>query len=210
MTLDEFNHQRQARLLSMSGTRENDKAHLFATVGNKRTNASAKAIKDFSELIETQEYSHGQLSKAQYMAHPYRVANLLLKTFPKIEDDYIKLALCHNIIEVAGVGPELFETFGNDIMSYVKTLTVDRSRQWDWGYKKDYYEEISKNRITRIIKIFDKLDNMFVLSENNIKEVKMKYLSEINNYLMPFVGSDAPSIEAHFEALVNINYELID
>ena len=106
------------------------------------------------------------------MAHPYRLAHSLVEQFPSIDESYIKLALCHNIIEVSGITEDLSEYLGKELVKYVTILTVDRDRQWESHYKNLYYQEIGKNKITRVIKIFDKLDNLFILSR--IKIVKSK------------------------------------
>jgi len=210
MTLNEFNKQRESRLPSKSKSDASDKKLFLSIVKKRKLEASTNILEDFSKYIETLEYDHGDLTKAQYLAHPFRVASLLLQTFPDIEDDYVKLALCHNVIEVSYLSPNLIETLGIDMMSYVKTLTVDRSCQWNWEYKKNYYHDISKNKITKVIKIFDKLDNLFLLSESKVKEIKIKYLSEITNYVMPLVVLETPSLIDDFKTLVKINYELLD
>ena len=61
------------------------------------------------------------------MAHPYRVVTLLLTYFPGVDDEYIKLALCHNVIEVSRSSQKFSSLFGADLLRRVKTLTVDRS-----------------------------------------------------------------------------------
>jgi (p)ppGpp synthase/HD superfamily hydrolase len=210
MTLNEFNIHRKSRLPSKSKSDESDKKLFLSFINTSRSESSVNILEDFSKYIETLEYDHGDLSKAQYLAHPFRVALLLLQTFPDIEDDYIKLALCHNVIEVSYLSPNLIETLGVDMISYVKTLTVDRSCQWNWEYKKNYYHDISKNKITKVIKIFDKLDNLFLLSGSKVKEIKMNYLSEITNYVIPLVVLETPSLIDDFKTLVKINYELLD
>ena len=69
--------------------------------------------------------------------------------------------------------------------------------------------KIGKERITRLVKIYDKLDNMFVLSENPDKEIKIKYLEEITKNLLPFVIKDVHELQQTFETIIKFNYELI-
>lgn len=209
MTLTEFEHHREMQLISMKSERPLDKERFLSILSAQNTHKTFSLIKAFASEMESQDYSHGTLSKVQYMAHPYRVARRLIENFPTIDESYIQLALCHNIIEVSGITKDLSTYLGPELVKHVKILTVDRDLQWDLAYKKTYYEEIAEEKITRIIKIFDKLDNLFILSENNDKEVKLMYLKEIEDYLMPFVKLDVPTLVDYFKALLKINYELI-
>jgi (p)ppGpp synthase/HD superfamily hydrolase len=187
-----------------------DKECFLHILRAKVSHESFSHIKTFAEKMENQDYHHGRLSKAQYMAHPFRVARRLIEQFPEIDESYIKLALCHNIIEVSIITEDLSTYLGPELLRYIDLLTVDRALQWDPVYKKTYYEKVAQEKITRIIKIFDKLDNLFILSENNDKEIKLRYLKEIEDYLMPFVQLDIPSLDDYFKSLLHINYKLIE
>jgi len=209
MTLNEFNDGRKARLNSMKSDEPLDRERFLKILKVKCSREAILNIRTFAKKIEKQEYSHGKLSKVQYMAHPYRVAHSLVEQFPSIDESYIKLALCHNIIEVSGITEDLSEYLGKELVKYVTILTVDRDRQWESHYKNLYYQEIGKNKITRVIKIFDKLDNLFILSENKDSKIKTMYLEEIENYLMPFIKLDTPNLEDCFKSLIKINYGLI-
>ena len=209
MTLKEFNYNYEARMLSMSSAEPLDKILFFKMLRDQKSLESVLAITDFSNKMEKQEYKHGKLSKSQYLAHPYRVARLLMEHFPTIDESYIRLALCHNIIEVSVVSESLSSYLGSEMMSCVQTLTVDRLVQWDPDYKISYYKKINEKKITRMIKVFDKLDNLFTLSKNNDKEVKVKYLKEISTHVLPFVKLDMPFLEDYFEAIIKINYDFI-
>lgn len=209
MNLREFNEHRQARLVSMSSAEALDKVRFFNVLGNQKSSDSVIAITSFAEKMESQEYKHGHLSKSQYLAHPYRLASLLMHYFPAVDASYIKLALCHNIIEVSDVSDSLAAYLGNELMEFVHTLTVDREKQWDADYKNSYYGKIGQEKITRVIKVFDKLDNLFILTENDDYEIKIMYLKEIEKHVMPFVILDIPSLENYFKTIVKINYDLI-
>ncbi|MDA9282311.1 hypothetical protein N9P68_00185 [Pseudomonadales bacterium] len=209
MTLTEFKQHREAQLISMKTEKPLDKERFLLVLRAQTSHETFSAIKAFGVEMESQDYRHGKLSKVQYMAHPYRVARRLIEQFPTIDEAYIQLALCHNIIEVSGITEYLSTYLSPELVKNVNTLTVDRALQWDPDYKKTYYEDIGKEKITRIIKIFDKLDNLFILSENTDKQVKMLYLQEIENHLIPFVRLDIPTLVDYFKDLLKINYELI-
>ena len=210
MMLTEFNRHRELQLISMNSEKPLDKERFLRILRAKVSHTKFAHIKAFAEKMENQDYHHGQLSRAQYMAHPFRVARRLIEQFSEIDESYIKLALCHNIIEVSIITEDLSAYLGPELLKYINLLTVDRAIQWDPVYKKAYYEKVAQEKITRIIKIFDKLDNLFILSENNDKAVKLMYLKEIENYLMPFIQLDIPSLDDYFKSLLHINYKLIE
>ena len=75
--------------------------------------------------------------------------------------------------------------------------------QWDKVYKKDYYKKInSQTHSCRTVKIIDKFDNLFLLYTNPNKEIKKKYIQEIETYIQPMVSKDLPQIEDYFTKLV--------
>ena len=153
MKLTEFNHQRELQLISMKSEKPLDKECFFRILRAQVSQETFLIIKAFAEEIENQDIIHGQLSKIQYMAHPYRVSRRLIEQFPAIDESYIKLALCHNIIEVSNITEDLSSFLGPEVLEHVNTLTVDRELQWDLVYNKTYYEEVAQKKITRIIKI---------------------------------------------------------
>ena len=209
MILDEFQRHRDAILISMKTERPNDKENFIRVLRACNSLEDSSDIEAFAVGIEAQKYHHGKLSNAQYMAHPYRVAQRIIEQYPGVDKTYIKLALCHNIKEVAGIDEDLFNQLGPELVEYVDTLTVDRQIEWDQDYKRAYYLKISEKKITRIVKIFDKLDNLFVLSENSDKNIKLMYLAEIEEHLMPFVKLDLFTHLDYFQSLIDINYSLI-
>ena len=143
MKLTEFYHNRELQLISMKSEKPLDKDRFLKILRAQVSQETFFVIKAFAEKMEDQEYKHGELSKTQYMAHPYRVARRLIEQFPAIDETYIKLALCHNIIEVSCINKDLSTYLGPELIKYVNTLTVDRSLQWDPVYKKTYYEKAS-------------------------------------------------------------------
>jgi hypothetical protein len=55
----------------------------------------------------------------------------------------------------------------------------------------------------RVIKILDKLDNLFVLCLNPSDEVRHQYLADIETFVLPMVASDLPALLPYITALVN-------
>ena len=86
-------------------------------------------------------------------------------------------------------------------------MTVNRNLQWNEDYKNAYYEKIMNGpREARIIKIIDKLDNLFILGVNPDKQVKIKYLKEIEKHVLPLAYKTTPKIYSYMKELVDNNY----
>lgn len=179
-------------------------------VFNEWENKQLVSAYDFSRKIN---YKHEGLSSEIYFSHPLRVASLATILSEMRSIDYPVLGLLHNIIEVSDVSKaDLSFHFGDLITEQIETLTVERSLQWDQAYKKDYYIKINKQpHSCRTVKIIDKFDNLFLLYTNPNKEIKKKYIKEIETYIQPMVSKDLPQIEDYFTKLVDhckkgINY----
>jgi hypothetical protein len=56
-----------------------------------------------------------------------------------------------------------------------------------------------------VVKIIDKLDNLFILGLNPDEEVRKRYLNEISNYILPLVKQFLPQLANYFENLVLFN-----
>jgi len=83
-------------------------------------------------------------------------------------------------------------------------LTVNRKHQWDLQYKYEYYLALNRNpQNCRIVKILDKLDNMYLLDLNDNELIKRKYLEEIEKYILPMTQADIPELYSYFETLFN-------
>jgi guanosine-3',5'-bis(diphosphate) 3'-pyrophosphohydrolase len=156
------------------------------------------------------DYKHGGLSSAIYLSHPLRVAALGLLSDEAENDDIGVVGLLHNVLEVSQISKDdIAGKFGKDIAEQISVLTVDRSLQWDQTYKAAYYARINEGpRAARVVKIFDKLDNIFLLGLNRNADVRMKYLAEIETFVLPMVASDAPELSEYFEKLVTETRQL--
>ena len=96
--------------------------------------------------------------------------------------------------------------FGTKTCKFLKILTIDRKKENKKGYKKGYYKKIEKSHhYLTIVKILDKLDNLYLLKNNKNNKVKKNYIKEIETYLMPLVRKKANNIYAHFEELIQFS-----
>jgi (p)ppGpp synthase/HD superfamily hydrolase len=156
---------------------------------------------DFAETIE---YAHEGLSGAVYFAHPVRVAALsvLSQSPPSFECGV--LGLLHNVLEVSAISKaRLADEWGWSIAEQVNNLTVDRSQQWSVPYKASYYGRLNAGPLpARVVKVFDKVDNLFVLGLNPDPMVRDRYLSEIEAYVVPLAQSSVPAVVPYMRMLL--------
>ena len=169
-----------------------------------------KKIYDFYQLLLSFEYSHPGLDKLAYMAHPIRVARLYISYDQKFSMKTLKLALAHNLLELTGVdGKDNLPISLKPIFHMIQKLTVDRNRQWDWNYKSNYYKEISSSKDMSVIKVLDKLDNLYTLSDNPNKKIKLLYLYEIEKFLLPLARTFLPKTVDVINNLISFNRQQI-
>ena len=125
--------------------------------------------------------------------------------------DTFKLALAHNVIELTGMSDE--DTLPNalkPIFHMIQKLTVDRAKQWDPSYKENYYDIISSSEEMSVVKILDKLDNLYGLSSNPSKEIKVLYLHEIEKFVLPLACTFTPKLVDVIDNLLSFNQQEID
>lgn len=150
------------------------------------------------------DYHHVGLTSDIYFSHPLRVAALAILFSGSQDARTGVLGVLHNVLEVSVVSVvKLSETFGGEISGLIQTLTVDRKVQWDKTYKSDYYGKLMAGPLfARVVKIVDKLDNLFVLGLNPDVSVREKYLSEIENFVLPMAEVALPSMTDYMQELV--------
>ena len=208
--LDTIEKERTRRVKELESPNQNFSLLIndFSKVCNEN---EVKEITDFYHLLLSFEYSHPGLNKFAYMAHPIRVARLYISYCNNFSLDAFKLALAHNVIELTGMSDEdILPNTLKPIFHMILKLTVDRSKQWDVDYKENYYDIISCSEEMSVVKILDKLDNLYVLSSNPSKEIKLLYLHEIEKFVLPLASTFTPKLVDVIDNLISFNQQEID
>ena len=172
---------------------------IFSTFNSEDRKKILKAYK-FSKNVE---YLHPRLNSEAYFCHVLRVTFFCSKIKVKDKVNLIKLALLHNILESSKVKKECIKKkFGLKILKEIKILTVNRKKACLGNYKKKYYENISKaSKNIKIVKIFDKLDNIFLIKNNKNSRIKREYLKEIDFFILPMVKNELPGYLDYFRKI---------
>ena len=132
------------------------------------------------DYAKSLDFSKNHL-KSSYLSHPLRIASFLIRLKPDIHSDYIAIALLHNVPETTEISIEELKNIFNDVISTgIDTLVVDRNVPFP-SIQKSYYESIfSKGTSLVLVKLIDKIDNLFVLGLNPDDEVRKNYIDEID------------------------------
>ncbi len=140
-------------------------------------------------------YHHPGLTTEIYFTHVLRVAAYAGFASSFTDPLAVKIGLLHNALETSTVSTQdLVRCSSLEVASAVHLLTVDRSREWDWDYKANYYLKISQAPLSvRTVKVVDKMDNLFLLHSNPDDKTKRKYRHELQRHVLPLaltVGED--------------------
>ena len=93
---------------------------------------------------------------------------------PKLSKELIILSMIHNIFESTDLSEtDLLNYFDNEIIERVKILKINREKQYLNSYLTTYYSSIQDAHISvSIVKIIDKIDNIYTLCLNPNLEKK--------------------------------------
>lgn len=188
-------HERHWRLLMDS--KDSDTAEkMFRKAFNSRfppKKGIPSLVLDAWEFASHIDYRHGNIPSRIYLNHPLRVASIIIKEVPDASEEMCTIALLHNVLEVSAVSSiEISARFGHPVSLAIQALTVDRKRR-DKKYLKEYYSHIEATSVAcALIKVADKLDNIYMICFNPSSEVRTAYLDEIDEWVIPMASRVAP------------------
>ncbi|MBA3972323.1 MAG: hypothetical protein H0X46_09310 [Bacteroidetes bacterium] len=204
--LKDFAQERAEKMTSLcSDSSYSEKKFLdLLTTFNRKEENILKAL-DYAKGLD---FSKNHL-RSSYLSHPLRLASYLLQTDPSIHADYIVIALLHNVPETTEItADELKKIFGERIAHGISTLVVDRAVPFD-SIQQPYYKAIfSAGTPLILIKLLDKIDNIFVLCLNADDEVRKNYTQEIREELLPFATKYNAGLGRYLDSLLLVTEEL--
>jgi hypothetical protein len=163
------------------------------------------------EYIEAQDYGARDLDR-YYAAHPIRVARFLVGWSVSRADELgrerrielLQAGLVHNAIEKKVLSrEEAAARFGDWVADAVQTITVDRAAMATRAGVAAYYAALAaSDPAVRALKIFDKFDNLFVICVHPDEAVRLAYIREIEEFLVPIIATTAPEIADYTTGLI--------
>lgn len=195
--------EREKRLLSRKNEGKEAESALEEALVPFKGNVLASGAQAAYQFAKGINYKHPGLSPASYLAHPVRVACLSLHLIQPPDENAVVLSLLHNVYEVSDVSPqEIVTRFGEAMSNAIRDLTVDRS-QTSEAYKVGYYQRLNEGPVwARIVKLFDKLDNLFLLGLNPDAKIRETYLQDVEKFIVPIALADLPGVTNYLKALV--------
>lgn len=156
------------------------------------------------QFASTVKYGHGDLPSAVYLAHPVRVAAMVLLSQKIPNGEAGIIGLLHNVLEVSSLTYDnLLNLFGKNVANQVMSLTVNRKLQWNTAYKQDYYDALNAGpKAARLVKVLDKLDNLFLLGLNPDEGTRHRYLVEIETHIIPMTQREIPNVVPYMKDLL--------
>ena len=148
------------------------------------------------------KYSHDSISSEVYFAHPLRVA--ALSYIYSNDTDAAIVGLLHNVFEVCADDISFLQKkVEPKILTQIESLNVDRTSQWDDGYNHNYFRRLNEGPCSAgLVKIFDKLDNLFVLGLNPDEKIRQMYTAHFERYILPMIRVLTPDLVDYAVELV--------
>lgn len=205
---DNIQLHREEKLKSLLlGSLEQEKVLFDSLLDNfKFSTSKIKLIEKAYKFACSQNYGDHILLKF-YAGHPVRVSifvmNWMIRTKER-DSNYIIASLLHNAIEKKILSTqEIEEDYGTEVLKSISVLTVDRDAEQNKGWAQNYYDSIySCGKMTKILKAFDKFDNAYAIILNPSLSVRIKYLNEIENYIIPIFEEFDPELVDYFKNLL--------
>jgi (p)ppGpp synthase/HD superfamily hydrolase len=168
------------------------------------TRVQSRQIESVRIFAEKIEYQHPGMASMEYFLHPVRVAALAGVLSNQNNLMAAKVGLLHNVYELTQVEKNLIIShFGEDIHHALETLNIDRSRQHDHEYLKKYYDSIAQlPGGLGIVKVIDKIDNLYTLSLTATETVRINYLQEVNRFLVPLCERVEPNLSSKLLSII--------
>jgi (p)ppGpp synthase/HD superfamily hydrolase len=156
-------------------------------------------IQSVRTFAETLTYVHPGLNSKEYILHPIRVASLGGLFVSQDRYETAKIGLLHNVYEVGAVETKtIIEKFGPDVDFALKTLNIDRLRQADYEYLTEYYNSIAQlPGGLGIVKVLDKIDNMYTIHSTASLSTRLNYMNEIKEFVVPLCEKVAPKLKSN-------------
>ena len=115
--------------------------------------------------------------------------------------------MIHNIFEATDLNEiDLLNYFDNKIIKRVKILKINRERQNLNSYLKTYSSIKNAHISVSIVKIIDKIDNIFTLCLNPNSSKRKVYLKQIEDFVIPLTKLKLPNVYDYLIILVNNAY----
>jgi (p)ppGpp synthase/HD superfamily hydrolase len=192
LTLQSVEVEADAKVRSMTEVSDASEKELRSLCQQSFSAAEADEIDstlNFAKSLKSEDPYHPSMQA--YLSHPMRVASLTMRTLADPNPALVKLGLVHNVFEVSGLTEtDLIERgYEERLAKGVKLLTIDRKRQYDSEYLREFYDSISSfGDDLALIKCLDKLDNLLAFQLFERTPVINDYIELSETFVIPMAN----------------------
>ena len=199
----DFNSEKKLRN-NADGLKDYHAQSLWTKLCSTLSRNDISEISNVRFFAENLTYVHGELNSSEYFLHPLRVGALAGLLSPQEKVLGTTVGILHNVYEVTSVSQiDIMKNFGASVSDAVLKLTISRKLQSNNTYLKEYYSEINNLPFNLgMIKVLDKIDNLYILESTATPAQKMKYMEEIRNFVVPLCDNVSPHLSETLKSIV--------
>jgi hypothetical protein len=162
---------------------------------------SAQAARLLNFFITLPSISPDHPSLRAYITHPVRVAHFVLSAMTEPSADAVLTAILHNSFELSGLHEQELLNWGlsPSIVSSIRFLTIDRTREFDVNYLTDFYRAIEAfGPELTLVRCMDKLDNIFGSQIIENVQCRQLYIELADKFVTPMATRLSSSFGSYF------------
>lgn len=167
-------------------------------------------LKQAGQAFEYARLAHkGQLRKEglPYIIHPMTLAYSAIRQ-GITDDEIIAVMFLHDVCEDCGITVEQLP-FSQTIKDAVWSVTFQRhDNETKADAKKRYYEKVRKNKIGKLVKIFDRCHNVSAMGEVFSNEKIGRYIEETKQYIIPLIADSMEDYPEYAHVLFGMEYHI--
>lgn len=190
----------QKKILSRKTSSDELMKHLFEKLEDKRISPRdlSKVGKLYEEFLLGSRFNQ---ENAEYLSHPIRVTASYVDYLKQVTYEDVALGLCHNLKEKLGDEYQKVsdEFVPRSVKSAIEVLTIDRRREKDHAYLKEFYDGIEQaGKNLMLLKALDKLDNTLIWV---LLDLESYHAEIVLNFVCPRIAKSYPGLERYLRTL---------
>ncbi len=133
------------------------------------------------------QYRKGMTDKAPYATHPLTLACHAL-AMGIAEDDVLAALLLHDVIEDTDTAPDELPV-NERVRKAVCLVSYNTYAGEKEEIKPIYYEQISKNELSALVKCIDRCNNLSCMADGFSRKKMASYVVQTEKYVMPLLDT---------------------
>ena len=189
-------------MMTISGHSREKLLHISKKKFSPKQEKTVASTINFAKSLTSVDTHHPSIQA--YINHPVRVSTMVLQSLKENQYEYTIIGLLHNVYEIGGLTESYIVQAGyNESTSRaIRTLTIDRKKQYDTDYLSSYYKAIRDfSPELALVRCLDKLDNMLAFELIREENNRSLYLKLIHRFIVPMAKELSPDLGFYIEEL---------